>query len=105
MVLGFYSCFNCRFIYCFFKIENATKLLKEATDGNEKELRSIIEKGDADLEFTKQDKNTCLHLCAAYGYINCVKLLIAKVYFISCILFLFHLAILLMFNLGLPLGQ
>jgi len=58
--------------------ENAIKLLKIAGDGNEAELKNIIEKGSVDLDFAKSDKNNILHLCAAYGYLNCVKLIITK---------------------------
>jgi len=61
------------------KYENATKLLKEATDGNEPELKKLIEQeSEVDIEFSKPDKNTCMHLCAAYGYLNCLKLLLSK---------------------------
>lgn len=78
-------------IFCS-TIENGIKLLKEATDGNESELKKILDGGDVDVEFTKPDKNTVVHICAAYGYINCLQLLVAKVF-----LFVFVLLRVLMF--------
>jgi hypothetical protein len=59
--------------------ENGTKLLKVATEGNEAELRKLIACGKVYIEFTKQDKNTAAHLCSAYGYTNCLKLLLNMV--------------------------
>lgn len=53
--------------------------MKEATEGHETELKKIIEGGDVDVEFTKPDKNTVVHICAAYGYVDCLKLFLATV--------------------------
>lgn len=60
-------------------VENATRLLKEAAEGHETELKKILDDGDVDIEFSKADKNTAVHLCAAYGFLNCLKLLLATV--------------------------
>eukprot|EP00026_Physarum_polycephalum_P000268 Phypoly_transcript_00268.p1 GENE.Phypoly_transcript_00268~~Phypoly_transcript_00268.p1 ORF type:complete len:1752 (+),score=258.40 Phypoly_transcript_00268:72-5258(+) len=58
--------------------KNAVLLLKAASEGDEDTLKRLLEEGEVDLEFTMPDKNSCVHLCAAYGFVACLRLLLDK---------------------------
>lgn len=57
--------------------ENACKMLEAVQNGAESELRRLIDL--VDMGFTLADKNTVLHICAAHGYPDCLKIVLSKV--------------------------